>query len=50
MDIQLIISLLLGVCACLYIYSGIVRKFKKSDQNLQCGECNVEEDTVQTDK
>jgi len=50
MDIQFLLSLLLGVCACLYIYKGIVAKFQKSDQNIKCGECNVEEETVQTDK
>ena len=50
MDIQIILSLILGLCACLYIVRRISEKFKQSDINPQCGECNVEESTIQTDK
>jgi len=50
MDIQLILSLILGLCACLYIGLGIREKFQQSDNNPQCGECNAEENIIQTDK
>ena len=50
MDIQLILSLLLGFCACLYMIRKIIEKFHISDQKPQCEECSLVEETAPIDK
>ena len=50
MDIQLILSLLLGFCACLYMIRKIIGKFHIYGQKPQCGECNLVEEKVPIDK
>ena len=50
MDIHLILSLALGLCACLYMLRKIIALAQKSDQNSHCSECNNEEGTVHIDK
>ena len=50
MDIQLILCLVLGLYACLYMVKKIGTQFQKSDQNPTCGECNAEEAIKKIDK
>ena len=50
MDIQFILSLLLGFCACLYMIRKIIGKFHIYGQKPQCGECNFVEEKVPIDK
>ena len=50
MDLQLIFSMALVLCACLYLGKRIGMQFQKSDQNPQCGECHSDEGSMKTDK
>ena len=50
MDIQLIIVLAVGICACMFMLREIVSKFKKSSQNTPCGVCRGKEGTIPSDK
>ena len=50
MDIQLIIDLAVGLCACLYMLKTVAANFKKSDVDPKCGECSVKKDSLQSDK
>ena len=50
MDIQLIIALAVGLCACLYMLRTVSANFKKSDVNPKCGECSAKKDSLQSDK
>ena len=50
MDIQLILCLALGLCACLYMVKKVGTQFQKSDQNPTCGGCNAEEGIKKIDK
>ena len=50
MDIQLIIALAVGLCACLYMLRMVAANFKKSDVDAKCGGCSVKEDSHQSDR
>ena len=50
MDIQLILSLVIGLCASWYILKKIKEKFQKVDQNPKCGPCSSDEKAIQSNK
>ena len=50
MDIQLIIALAVGLCACLYMLRTVTANFKKSDVDTKCGDCGAKKDSLKTDR
>ena len=50
MDIEIIIALAVGLCACLYMLRTVAANFKKSDVDPKCGGCSVKKDSLQSDK
>ena len=45
MDIQLILTISLGIGACLYVLKRIGRQFHQSNAEPLCEECDVEQRT-----
>ena len=50
MNIQLIIALAVGLCACLYMIKRIFANINKSNADAKCGGCNVKKDNQQFDR
>ena len=50
MNIQLIIALAVGLCACLYVLRIVAANFKKSDVDAKCGGCSAKQSSRQSDK
>ena len=50
MNIQFIIALAVGLCACLYIIIRIIANLKKSDADAKCGGCSIKKDSLQSDR
>ena len=50
MDIQLIIALAVGLCACLYVLRIVAANFKKSDVDAKCEGCSAKQSSRQSDK
>ena len=42
MDIQFILAIIVGLCACMYVLKKISRQFYRSDATPACEECKVD--------
>jgi len=50
MDIQLIIALAAGFCACLYLVRRIVTNLDATSQNFPCKKCSEKKSSRQTNR
>ena len=50
MDIQLIISIFVGMGASLYLIKELKNYFYKSDMGIKCKECSIEKKNEENDK
>ena len=50
MNIQLILAVVLGLGACLYLLKKIGIQFHQSDVDMKCAECDLDIESEQTDK
>jgi len=50
MNIQLILVVILGLGACLYLLKKISIQFHQSDIDMKCAECELDINSEQTDK
>ena len=50
MDIQLILSIILTLCAGLYILKKVGRQFQRSDEDPLCNNCEIEQVTDKAEK